>query len=519
MQVVSVALHRPGSRARQCRCTAVKSRTSSLRDVLQAPGIHAGPCCHDALSAKLIEQADFDFAFMSGFCTSAAYAGLPDTGLMSYAEMLHVGRCIHESTSHIPIIGDGDTGYGNAVNVKRTVNGYASAGFAGILIEDQFAPKSCGHVRDKQVVSRDEACARIQAAVDAREEGADILIVARSDARQAAHIDEALERAERFAEIGADILFIDALESAEEMRRFANELRGVASGVPKMASMLEGGGKTPLLTQAELARMNFKLVAYPLSLLGVSVRAMQSALSDLKADRIPDDSVLPSFTDLQRTIGFPQYFQEAERYATAPAPAAPAAAAGSPAAAAEAPTAAPSAAGAAGAAAAAAAVGAAAAAADGASAEAGAGQAPGDEEASRGIEADAIIEPDEPSSSQNGRGVGGSESSDEVTTAVLVTSSDSDEEGSGRRGSGIDFSNVSLRIRVEDMATGEVKLETRFPAKWMASIATFVPQLAGADLEDVIRQIRGGSWTPSEPAYEFRNGSEVTSVYIEEGAV
>lgn len=93
-----------------------------------------GPCCHDALSAKLIEQADFDFAFMSGFCTSAAYAGLPDTGLMSYAEMLHVGRCIHESTSHIPIIGDGDTGYGNAVNVKRTVNGYASAGFAGTIL-------------------------------------------------------------------------------------------------------------------------------------------------------------------------------------------------------------------------------------------------------------------------------------------------------------------------------------------------------------------------------------------------
>lgn len=93
-----------------------------------------GPCCHDALSAKLIEQADFNFAFMSGFCTSAAYAGLPDTGLMSYAEMLHVGRCIHESTQTIPIIGDGDTGYGNAVNVKRTVNGYASAGFAGVIL-------------------------------------------------------------------------------------------------------------------------------------------------------------------------------------------------------------------------------------------------------------------------------------------------------------------------------------------------------------------------------------------------
>lgn len=109
-----------------------------------------GPCCHDALSAKLIEQADFDFAFMSGFCTSAAYAGLPDTGLMSYAEMLHVGRCIHESTSHIPVIGDGDTGYGNAVNVKRTVNGYASAGFAGAML---FTHVWSGHRSRTSVLS------------------------------------------------------------------------------------------------------------------------------------------------------------------------------------------------------------------------------------------------------------------------------------------------------------------------------------------------------------------------------
>uniref|UniRef100_A0A7S3QYG1 Isocitrate lyase n=1 Tax=Dunaliella tertiolecta TaxID=3047 RepID=A0A7S3QYG1_DUNTE len=293
---------------------ASNPRTQKLRDLLQEKYILKGPCCHDALSAKLIEQAGFDFAFMSGFCTSAARLGAPDTGLISYAEMVDQGRYIHEATHSMPIIGDGDTGYGNAVNVKRTVKGYAQAGFAGILIEDQIMPKSCGHVKGKRVTSREEAVSRIKAAVDAREEGADILILARTDARQAISLDEALWRAAAFADAGADLLFIDALQSEEEMRAFCS-LPGAAGRVPKMANMLEGGGKTPILSPEQLQQLGFKLVAYPLSLLGVSIRAMQQALGSLQTGQIPAEKEMGSFQDIQKAVGFDEYFEQEAKYA------------------------------------------------------------------------------------------------------------------------------------------------------------------------------------------------------------
>lgn len=193
-------------------------RTAALRKLLAGPEIIRGPCCHDALSAKLIEQAGYDYAFMSGFCTAASRIGAPDTGLISYGEMVDVGRLCNQATSVLPIIGDGDTGHGNALNVQRTVKGYADAGFAGILLEDQVHPKSCGHVRNKRVCSREEAVARIKAAVAARDEYKDIVIVARTDARQAVSLEEALWRVEAFAKAGADVLFIDALASVEEMQ-------------------------------------------------------------------------------------------------------------------------------------------------------------------------------------------------------------------------------------------------------------------------------------------------------------
>ncbi len=137
------------------------SPADKLRLLLKGPGILPFPCCYDALSARLIEAAGFPLSFMSGFAVAAARFGLPDTGLVSYGEMLEQGRNICSAVS-IPIIGDGDTGYGNAVNVKRTVGGYANAGFAGVMIEDQVWPKRCGHTRGKSVVSRGEAVARIQ---------------------------------------------------------------------------------------------------------------------------------------------------------------------------------------------------------------------------------------------------------------------------------------------------------------------------------------------------------------------
>lgn len=172
----------------------------ALKTLLQSPGLHLGPCAHDGLSAKLIERCGgFSFMFMSGFCVSATQLGEPDAGLISYGEMLDAGRRICAAT-RLPVVGDGDTGYGNAMNAKRTVRGYAQAGFAGVLLEDQQHPKQCGHMRTRAVVPRGEALARVRAACDARDDGAGICILARSDARSVMSLGEALWRVQAFAD-------------------------------------------------------------------------------------------------------------------------------------------------------------------------------------------------------------------------------------------------------------------------------------------------------------------------------
>ncbi|XP_026419977.1 uncharacterized protein LOC113315953 isoform X1 [Papaver somniferum] len=289
-----------------------KTPAQLLRNLLDSPGVHQGPACYDGLSAKLVEKAGFDFCFTSGFSISAARLGLPDVGLISYGEMVDQGRQITEAVS-IPVIGDGDNGYGNGMNVKRTVKGFIKAGFAGIIIEDQVSPKACGHTQGRKVVSREEAVMRIKAAIDARREsGMDIVIVARTDSRQAVSFEEALWRSRAFADAGADVLFVDALASREEMKGFCE----VYPLVPKMANMLEGGGKTPILNPTELEQMGFKIVAYPLSLIGVSVRAMQDALTAIKGGRLPPPGSLPSFEELKETLGFNAYYEEEKVYAT-----------------------------------------------------------------------------------------------------------------------------------------------------------------------------------------------------------
>ncbi|KAM7489978.1 hypothetical protein LguiB_027462 [Lonicera macranthoides] len=292
--------------------SAAEAPAKALRRILESPGVHQGPACFDALSAKLVERAGFDFCFTTGFGVSAARLGLPDTGLISYGEMVDQGLQITQAVS-IPVIGDGDNGYGNAMNVKRTIKGYIKAGFAGIILEDQVSPKACGHTRGRKVVSREEAVMRIKAAVDARKEsGSDIVIVARTDSRQAVSLDESLWRSRAFADAGADVLFIDALASKEEMKAFCE----ISPLVPKMANMLEGGGKTPILNPFELEEVGYKIVAYPLSLMGVSIRAMQDALTAIRGGRIPPPGSMPSFEELQEILGFNAYYEEEKRYAT-----------------------------------------------------------------------------------------------------------------------------------------------------------------------------------------------------------
>ncbi len=281
-----------------------------LRALLNEGRLVVMPCCFDALSATLIERAGFPLTFMSGFAVSATRLGLPDTGLISYGEMVDQGRGICAAVS-IPVIGDGDTGYGNALNVKRTVAGYARAGFAAVMIEDQVAPKRCGHTRGKAVVGRAEALARIRAAVDARNEHGDIAILARTDARGVHGLDEALDRARAFADAGADILFVEAPRTEAEMEIVGRELPGW-----KMANMVEGGD-TPVLAPARLEAMGFAIAAYPLTLLGAAALAMTEALEDLRAGR-QSPGRLMDFARLRETVGFDAYDREAERYAPEP---------------------------------------------------------------------------------------------------------------------------------------------------------------------------------------------------------
>jgi 2-methylisocitrate lyase-like PEP mutase family enzyme len=288
------------------------SPAASLRALLARPGLLVTPSCFDALSARMIERAGFPLAFMSGFAVSAAKLAMPDTGLISYAEMVGQGRDICSAVS-IPVIGDADTGYGNALNVRRTVQGYARAGFACAMIEDQLAPKRCGHTKGKLVVDRAEALSRIRAAVDAREDGADILIMARTDANATHGFDEAMRRIEAFAEAGADILFLEAPKTEDEMRAFC-----AGAGGPCMANMVEQG-ETPVLPPAALEALGFKVAAYPLTLLNAAMAAMAGALRALAEGRTPEGML--SFAELRDIVGFNDYYAAEERYAGGAGPA------------------------------------------------------------------------------------------------------------------------------------------------------------------------------------------------------
>ncbi len=281
--------------------------TERLRALLAGPGIIVMPSCFDALSARLIERAGFSATFMSGFAVSAARVGLPDTGLMSYAEIVDQGRNICSAVS-IPVIGDGDTGYGNPLNVQRTVRGFADAGFACIMLEDQVAPKRCGHTRGKQIVGRNEAFARIQAAIDARDAGADILIMARTDANATDGLEEAIFRARTFAEMGVDITFLEAPRNEDEMHVYCEGLPG-----PKMANMVEQGD-SPFLPPERLEAIGYKIVIYPITLMLASVRAMENALSAIKAGRHPEE--LAAFPYLREIVGFPEYYEAEIKYAS-----------------------------------------------------------------------------------------------------------------------------------------------------------------------------------------------------------
>lgn len=282
------------------------SSADRLRALLGRDELTVAPGCFDALSARLVERAGFAVAFMGGFAVAGARSALPDTGLLSYGEVLDQGRSICDAVT-IPVIGDADTGWGNAMNVRRTVHGFAGAGFACVMIEDQLAPKRCGHTRGKQVVDRSEAVARIRAAVDARTLGADVAILARTDARATHGIDEAIARAQAFREIGADITFVEAPLSPDEMLRVCAEVDG-----PCLVNLVEDGD-TPILSDADLADIGYRIAIRPLTLQMAAVSAMQATLEAL-AGRGPEPSRV-DFAGLRAIVGFDDYLRDADRYA------------------------------------------------------------------------------------------------------------------------------------------------------------------------------------------------------------
>jgi 2-methylisocitrate lyase-like PEP mutase family enzyme len=285
-----------------------KSQTEKLRELLIAKKFIPVPSCFDTLSAKLIEQANFDVTFMSGFAASASRIGSPDLGLMTFSEVFDQANNICNAIN-IPMIVDGDTGYGNAMNVRRTLKECAKAGCAGILIEDQLAPKRCGHTPGKDVVGRDEAFDRIRAANDMRNEGYDILIMARTDANHTHGLNEAIERAQKFFDLGADILFVEAPKNKNEMITICNEVPG-----HKIANIVEGG-ITPNLSMRELSDIGYKMAVYPLTVMSSAMKAMIKSLDLLMKDEDRSD-LLIDFKDLRKRVGFDDYYEISSKYET-----------------------------------------------------------------------------------------------------------------------------------------------------------------------------------------------------------
>ncbi len=249
-----------------------------LRELIREGRLVVAPGAHEGLTAKLIERAGFPAVYMTGSGVANTLLGVPDVGLITLTEMTWVARCIATAVE-VPVIADADTGYGNAINVRRTIREYELAGVAGIHLEDQVSPKRCGHIAGKELVSAEEMVGKLRAAVDARTDP-DFLLIARTDARGPAGLDEAIRRARLYVEAGADMVFPDALLSEEELTRFAAAVPG-----PKMMNM---GGyattrTTPKLPLETVERMGYNLVIFPLAVVRAGTRAMWDFLVGLKA--------------------------------------------------------------------------------------------------------------------------------------------------------------------------------------------------------------------------------------------
>lgn len=281
----------------------------TLKQRLAQPGLISAPGVFDLISARIADDLGFPALYMTGFGTVASHLGLPDAGLASYSDMVNRVAAIAGSCD-TPLIADGDTGYGGLLNVEHTVRGYEKAGAAAIQLEDQEFPKKCGHTPGRRVIALEDMVRKIRVAVEARD-SADFLIIARTDARTALGLDEALRRCEAFARAGADVLFLESPESEAEM-----EIIGRSFDKPLLANMVEGG-RTPLLGKARLEELGYRLAIFPASgflAAGAALRAVYGKILRDGSTAGYEGELYP-FADFARLMGFERVWDFERRHA------------------------------------------------------------------------------------------------------------------------------------------------------------------------------------------------------------
>ena len=279
----------------------------TMRTLIARGGYTMAPGAYDTLTARLVEQAGFKAVYLTGGGYSRAN-GYPDLGLLTLSENVRFIGLTVEAVA-IPVIADADTGYGNAINVIRTVREYEKSGVAAFHIEDQVAPKKCGHYEGKEVISAVEMVGKIHAAVDTRQDP-DLVIIARSDARAVEGLQAAIDRVNAYLEAGADVGFVEAPQNVEELRIVGRSVRG-----PALANVFEGG-KTPMLPASELEVMGFRLGIYPSQTHRAAIRAAQRVLAALKADGDTSrvETELATFQDREDAVGTDRWRSLEDKY-------------------------------------------------------------------------------------------------------------------------------------------------------------------------------------------------------------
>lgn len=288
----------------------MEKRTTILRKLLSGKDLLVAPGVHDALTAKIVEREGFNAVYMTGYGTSASMLGKPDVGLLTLTEMVNRASHLCEAVN-VPVIADADTGYGNAVNVARTVREYEKAGVACVQIEDQVAPKKCGHMLGREIIPTEEMVGKIRAACDARRDD-DLMIMARTDARTNYGIEAAIERGKAYEEAGADILFIESPETEEEMKLVTSSFN-----VPVLANMLEHG-RTPLLPCQKLEEIGYDLAIFCVASTYVIAKAVTELMRNLKETGTTEgmlERMIP-FEEFNKLIGLPEIRKMEAMYST-----------------------------------------------------------------------------------------------------------------------------------------------------------------------------------------------------------